>query len=1462
MRKQLILTFILIFSSILSGQDIYRFEHFDSQDGLSQNTVSSILCDKNGFLWIGTMNGLNRYDGYNFKVYKGQTQNQNFFTNNRVIDLWQDSLGFIWLETYDHYFHYFNAKREAFRSIPDYNDPQFAKIKQSSCFLQYSNNEIWIGTEGRGTYFLKYQREIDSYVSTQISDKGRYNITNNNVRFIIADEDSSVWVGTQKGINLLKRKTFNSNSFEFQHLFINYSFTSAIETQNEIWFSTKKSGIIIFDKKTASYHFLNSGNTPQITNNEILKLYKSKQGHVFIALKNEGVLLFDSDTKQWSKLSIKGNNVDHIYFDLFNNAWITTEVYGVNKINLTTLTSESFQLTEQKQKAITDQERHVFYEDRDSNLWIGLHGGALAFYNRKQNIFNKYINNPSKNYSISSNIVHCIKEDNTGLMWLGTGQYKGGLEKVIKRNEAFQHLLPKQNLDQITDNLVRALVEDPNKCIWVGTKSGELYIYNKDLKPIGHFGGNKFLYKDLFSTNVYSLFIDHNKHIWIGTKGEGLFISKEPIPDKTEHYKQIQFYHYRYNSNDSASLASNNVYSIEQDQQNNIWIGTYGNGVCKTSTNYESLSFHRYNSNNSQLSNDLVRKVKVDSDSNLWVGTSFGLNILYSDSIKQNNIQFKSFFKDINNPDLINYNDVVEIYEDSKRQIWFGTFGGGVNLTKLPISQDVQFETLTSNDGLSNDVVFGIVEDKNNRLWLSTEYGLNRYDQNTNSFEIFNESNGLSFNNFSENTCYRLNDGRLLFGGSNGVEIISPELIRISSVANKTQLTNFQLFNKDVVVGEKKSPLTQSISFTEKVTLTHLQSSFSIEYSSLDFLDPGKIQYAFILDGFESEWNYVGNQTKATYTNLPNGVYTFRVKNTNRAGHWNNEYRELTIEILPPWWKTTLAYLAYAVFLFGIFFTVRFIISQIHKYRNDLLLEKKINELKLRFFTNISHEIRTPLTLILGPLEDILNENSISEDIKKQLILMRKNTKRMLQLINQLLDFRRIQNNKMSLKIQSIDLNEFTQNIFNSFIPLAKHNGITFKFIPFESKVSIWADIIKLDSIIYNLISNALKYTPKGKNVTVSVHIDPLGKYAKVNVKDEGPGIPNENISDIFTRYVILNNQNNMSSGIGLSLAFELAKMHAGNIDLKSEVGKGSSFCFSIPLDREKILKQNANTTIEEQTEDFIQHHEEFGVLIDKLKIPENIENAPAILLVEDNPQISNYIKDKLSSYFKCYTAENGLEGLKKAEMHNPDIIVTDIMMPQMDGIEMTKKLKDNFSTCHIPVIMMTAKSDIQDQISGYETGAEAYITKPLNSNYLIAVINSLIKQRKLVIAKYRDNKTIDPKTLKVNTKDEEFMDELLNYVQTNYAQDLSIETVAEHCCVSRTVLYNKIKGLTGLSPLEFIRQIKLKIALELLQKGYSVSDAAFKIGYSDVKYFSKQFKMMFGYPPSQVKKDLQSNAR
>ncbi len=1448
----------LLVTAYTSGQNVFRFEHIGTEQGLSQNTGMSILFDSKGFMWIGTWNGLNRYDGYEFKVFKGQAENIRIFTNNRVTKIWEDRRGFIWVETYDGYYHYFNPESETFSTVPQY-ESNVTSNNKITCFLQYADDIILLGSSNAGIYLLRYDPEKGTYAASQYLDRGNYALSNNNVRFIHSDKNRNIWIGTKKGINFLSGTDIIKQQLNFQHQFVNASFTAFCEGDNELWFGTGEDGIIIFDRTTSEFHFINKKTTPEIPSDKISHVYRTTTGRYILGFSGSGIMISDVNGKNWTSLPFHGKTLTGIYEDRFHQVWLTALEFGVTRVDTKTLTSGYYVLTPEESKHLTDLERPQFYEDKENNLWIGLHGGGLGLYQRQTDQFRFFRNDPKDPNSISSNIIHSIAEDNTGQLWLGTGQFLGGIEKVILENPGFKHqLLEKDRVDML-DNVVRAIMEDRNHYLWVATKAGRLHLFDNDLKKVAIFDSLRGIGKESVRNNTYSLFNDRDGYMWIGTKGDGLTVSTQPVQGTAEHYQRIHYKRFKFSSDDTTSLGNNNIYSICQDSAANIWVGTYGNGLSLIKNPHEKdVKFIRINQQNSNLSSNLVRYLLVDRFGNLWVATAFGLNLLEKKNIESGNYHFSTFFRNPEDNNGLSYNDVIHIFEDSKGRFWLGTFGGGADLLEFQSGQKVSFKHFTSENGLSNDVIFGILEDNRGNIWFSTENGLIKLNEEKGNIEIYNKYNGLNFNNFSENTCFKRKDGTLCFGGYMGFEVVYPENLIPGQFKPRIELTNFLLFNKEVPINHSGSPLKKNISFTEKVTLRYNQSSFSINFSALDFLDPGKVNYSYILENFENDWNIVGNQHKATYTNLSPGRYVFRVKSLRSNGLEGSEERTLIIHIRPPWWKTIPAYLAYLIILVTVILSISKTATRLSRYRNELLVEKKVNELKLQFFTNISHEIRTPLTLIIGPIEDMLSMTGISPKNRTLMEIIRKNAKRMLYLTSQLLDFRKIQNNKMVLKIKEIDIVVFAREIFESFIPLAKHKGIHYTFqADFESS-KIFADPSKLDTIIYNIISNAIKFTSQGKRVGLKIMNNEAENSVDICVSDEGPGIPQKNLSDIFSRYTILSNRDFAGTGIGLSLSYELAKLHKGDILISSIEGEGSTFTIRLLKGRDHFSEVALVQTGEMNGQEIHFRHQEEEMEVGKPEeIPGTSNDAPnknVLLIVEDNQEILNYVSQGLKSLFTCLEAKNGEEGLHIARNMNPDLIITDIMMPGMNGMEMTRKLKEEFSTCHIPVIMLTSKVEMSDQIAGIETGAEAYIIKPFNMEYLKAVAGNLLHQRMKVIAHYTGRKDIGLESVKVATRDDEFLKKIIMFIEENYDIEFSMDTLAASCCVGRTVFYNKVKGLTGLGPLEFTRKVKLKIASQLLEKGYNVSEVAYKTGFSDVKYFSRQFKAQFGVSPSKQK--------
>ncbi|MFA9389535.1 MAG: two-component regulator propeller domain-containing protein [Prolixibacteraceae bacterium] len=1456
--------FLIVFAYLAvhsTAAEIDRFEFFTTDDGLSQNTITSILCDSRGFLWFGTYNGLNRFDGYHFKVYQNSNQTPGILTNNRVTNIWEDQKNFLWFETYDGYFHRYNPVSESFFTLPKYLQSPEEKYSKMNCFYQYSPEEIWLGSSNSGVYRLVYDSLQNEYVSEQFLSRGQYSISNNNIRFITSDRDSNLYIGTKNGLNVLPYADMKAHSFYYQHYFSDLKFTSSVVQKNEVWFGTENSGVVVYYLDTKSFYVFNAENSPLKENSiDILKL--SSQGNVLIG--GADLYIFQPVLKRWLTVEIEGDHIDKIFEDYSGVLWVTTGKFGVQKVDQLTGTSKHFDLAPENIKYLSDKQRPYFYEDSNHILWICLHGAGLAQYNRQEDKFSFFRNNPLDPKSISSNTIMCATEDQNGNLWVGAG-LDGGINKVILKNPAFTAIQFKSDFKDNVENIVRSVFEDQNRVLWVAAKGGELKLYNEQLNEIRPGLNYPFSpVKDLVF-NVYAIFQDSRGYIWLGSKGAGVAVSAQPVDKTVRDYSKIKFYSYVNSPGNPNSLCNDNIYSIVEDIGGNIWIGTYGAGLSMTKPDHvRNLTFTSINTENSNLTNDLTRQLLIDSKNNLWVATTFGLNKLDSAKLIKGSYDFECFYHDIDDANSICYNDVVHVFEDTNNNIWLGTFGGGVSV----INTKNKIHNYTHVDGLINQEVYGITEDREGFIWFSTGNGLSRLDPRSKSFENFNKSNSLSTNSFSENSCAKARDGRLVFGSIRGIEVVDPSKIEPRKYSSHVTFTNFQLFNNDMDVNTPESPLTESILCTDEIVLAHNQSSFGVEFSAMNFLDKSKTQYAYFLENFDNNWNYIGTERKATYTNLKPGEYVLKVKAALWNDNWENEETSMRIIIQAPWWQTNLAYIIYLiVFIFGTFMITRSVI-RVNSYRNELKVEKAVNEVKLQFFTNISHEIRTPLTLILGPIEDLLADSKFPSDYRSTLLLVQKNGQRMLHLLNQLLDFRKVQNKKMTLKITPVNMVEFTRGIFDNFVPQAHHKQIDFQFNAICEPELVWVDPHRMDSVIFNILSNAFKFTPKGSCVNVSIDQNKRQNEVYIKISDGGPGIKSKDIPLLFNRYSILSGESDSENGtgIGLNLSHEVVKIHGGEIRVESLPGKGSDFTIVLKTGNSHFsgksnifsLDPNFNTIIPvKQLAD-----EQTDLSTELLSTEKTVvaSEKKTVLVVEDNQQILKYIADALSNNYSVITAKNGREALTELEAYPPDLIISDIMMPVMGGIEMTKIVKANFETCHIPVVLLTAKSSVDDQILGIESGAEAYVLKPFNMAVLKTMIANILEQRKLVLKKFGSTPSIEVSDLKINSKNKEFLELLVKYIEENHNNhDFSIVQLAEHFCVSRTVFYNKIKSLTGLSPIELIRQIKLKIAAQMLLSGYNVNEVADKIGFSDTRYFSKQFKEMFGESPSKYKKRNQS---
>lgn len=1462
MLSRLFLVFIVVFSrySQVLADEIERFEHLNSRDGLSQNSVLSIYCDNKGFIWLGTFDGLNRYDGYTFRIFKAEPGKLNTLTNNRVSRIWEDSLNFIWILTYDGYVHWYHPAREEFTTIPFYYQSEEEKNSHFTTFYQENETEIWIGTSNSGLYYLNYDSLKNDYDVTKYLSRGISSITNNEIHFILSDRCNTLWIGTKQGLNMLEYAVRGSNQVRFQHLLIGLNFTVAATTDSLIWFGTKAHGIQMYNCQTRNFKGLPNA-LKTLDNNEITVLKVVNQQYLIIGTASNGLYNYDLNNSSLSKYRLNGNSIRSIYEDAFHKVWINTEKFGVTYLDPKAGYTRYYQLTPSDIEPLVDDERQYFFEDSDNNLWIGMHGAGLALFDRLSEKFRYYRNNPDDPFTLSSNFVHCLTQDKSGILWLGTGQINGGVNRAVPRISYFQHIIPKSNVENMADNVIRCVFQDRNNNVWAATKSGNLYVYDSTFKELTVLRELPLENSNLPGYNIYSMVQDSEGYLWLGSKGGGIAVSMKPLQNLKPDYRNIKFRLYQHSEHNNKSLSNNNIYSIIEDDRNNIWIGTYGGGLnlVEERTNTQ-LKCRRFNTSNSNLSANDIRNVFQDSKGRIWIATTFGLNLMRQYEHYEDSVDFRLFTYEPLSDSSISYNDIVHIYEDSDGNLWIATFGGGLNRLVHYSEQSVIFQHFNHTDGLVNDAVYGILEDKLGNLWLSTERGISKFNPENISFDNYDQDNGLQSDNFSENTCSPMIDGRLIFGSTSGILVIDPKNITKESYIPPIVFTNFQLFNKDVDIHASDAPFHEAIEYLDRIVLKHYQSSFSIEYAALSYFDPNKNAYQFKLVGFEDQWNDVGNLTRATYTNLSPGKYAFQVKASGSDGTWNPLPRTIQIRILPPWYRTVWAYIIYFIVFIILAEITRRILTRFNRMRRDLLVERRVNDIKLQFFTNVSHEIRTPLTLILGPLADIKAHTKLPAPIKRAIEIMDLNGKRMLRLVNQLLDFRKIQKGKMRLKLQEFDIVRFVSEVIENFSPLAKQKHIHLSFHSDINHQMIWADPDKLDSVLFNVLSNAFKFSSARKNISIRIG-QPTNNFIEIQCIDEGKGIPKEKIPVLFQRYTPLSGSdvNYQGTGIGLALSYEIMQLHGGEIDVESEEGKGSRFFIRLRLGKEHFIAQDfaeEEIAIGEPHHRKLEESEEPEI---KEKLPaEKFMNKPifSILLVEDNNEIVGYIQHILEPAYEVLISKNGVEALEMLEKHHPDLIVTDVMMPEMDGIEFTLKLKNNFETSHIPVIMLTAKSQIEDQIHGIESGAEAYILKPFNASYLKAVVLNMLKQREIIMKRFFDRRKTLAEGIKITTKDEKFMQDIQKIIEKNYSDpEFNVERLVEVSTVGRTVFYNKIKGLTGIAPVEFLRSMRLKIASNLLiDSGYNVSEIGYMSGFNDIKYFSKCFKNQFGMTPTEYK--------
>ncbi len=1340
--------------------------------------------------------------------------------------------------------------------------------------IQGHDGLIWIATNGEGLY---------QYNGTDLkvykhNPKDSNSINSSIVNTLFLDSDDTIWVGTEEGLN---KYDLTLDAFEeikisgIQSEDENYSIFSIRETSNKsLLIGTPGNGLYKLAPNTLSIQKINERLSLNSTNIIINSMLPIEDGNMLLGT-NSGLFIYNETLNIWEKKRFETANgpeeidyaIESLAIDKENNLLIGTFNRGLVRINTSSeiYTSEVFDFTK---KRIFDIEI-----TSDHTILCATENDGLFVLEANGKVTENYRYNKTGPDNILSNSIWSICLDAQDRIWIG--YYNRGIgvyDALYDKFSDLQSIPNKKN--SLQSPSVTGIVQDDDNHLLIAMDGGGIDKYNLKTKEFFHLSGNTNI-KGLDKLDVQTIYLDKKRNLWAGTWSSGIYYLKKG---------SNTFINYN-TANTKGRLTSNRITGFSEDSEGTIWIATYFGGLHSFNSKTKEFLSHSNDSFKIIYGNEgHIRAVFVDHNDNIWLGTPKGLfKVISSDKATYQTIA-------INEP--ISNNAIVEdkintrtIFEDSKDNIWFGTYGKG--LGKIT-TQNNHIEWFHTKEGLSIENISSIIEDNNNNIWVSGDTGLSMLDTQTKEFSNYNKEDGLLVNNFNFNSVLKDNNGILYFGSYEGIDYFNPNKIIQNQNEPIVYLTDFKLFNTSVVPAAKGSTLTKNISEIQKLTLKPSEFVFTLEFAAINFTRANTNQYAYYLEGFEENWNYVGNNRSATYTNLSPGDYTFHVKASNNDGVWAENPLSLPITILAPWWATSWAVLLYILLFIGLAWSINWFLNKRLEDKRTLKLEREqrqqedlLNEKKIQFFTNISHEFRTPLTLIINPITDIIESNQmkLNKGLKDKHRIIYRNAQRMKNLIDELMDFRKLHLNRLTLNASQIDAFKFVKEVVEHFEEEAFEKNIILTTESDDKESDFWADPGLLEKVIFNLLSNAFKATAENGIITLGVYVSkekilfPLVNKdipvsaLEIIIEDTGFGISKEDIEHIFERFYRAKDRNQQyyggsGTGIGLELVQSFVELHKGKVEVQSEDGEGTKFKLLFPLGKEHLFE---STTI-------IPSLPKFNANIDptQVEIDSNTGNPieattslsfidkdkKTILLVEDNKDLRNYIKTKLRTEYTVIEAENGQKGIQLALKGLPDIIITDIIMPEMDGFEFCKKIKEDLKTSHIPVIMLTAKAMSSDKIKGIDSGADAYLNKPFEMKLLRSYLKRLLVSRQQSLQKnIHENNTI---TLLEHTTaiDKTFMQRVLDFITENISEpDLNVEYLAEDMALSRSQLYRKIKSITGLTATELIRKIRLEKAKRMIENGSeSISEVGFKVGFSSPSYFSKCFKNEFGVLPTELK--------
>ncbi|WP_273157953.1 hybrid sensor histidine kinase/response regulator transcription factor [Bacteroides fluxus] len=1322
----------------------YMFKHLEVKDGLSNNQVNAIYKDSNGFMWFGTASGLNRYDGYDVKIYRSQKDDMKSLPDNYIETIQEDGAGNLWILTGAGYAIY-NSGTDSFdRNVGAWMWNIGIDGVPSKVYID-TEKAYWLFMAGKGVYRYKTGMKAAERVKLSLEELSGGGIT------------------------------------------------SMVECDEGILMAYDDGTLSCIDKEKLELKWVNRDIPAELETDEVntFDLFADRDGRVWV-YSVIGVWIYDLPRKTWELRSPRSNTYNIV---------------------------------------------RALAQDKYGNIWVGRDQDGIDVIDKNRQ-HTHLANDPNNERTLSNNTITSLYEDVAGTMWVGT--YKKG---VSYYNES----IFKFGMADVGD--INCVEDGGEDIVWLGTNGSGLIRWNTvtgEQKIFSHTADSRSLSSDV----VVSLLLDSSGRLWAGTFWGGL-----------NCYDGNRFIRYRSEKETVQSSVYDNIWALAEDKDKNIWIGTLGGGVqC---LNPRTGMFTTYSTGNSNLVSDYISSLAMGRDNTLIIGTSAGMAFMDLATKEITNFTGTHSGKTHFSNQTIN-----QVYEDSRGLVWVATREG---LNVYDPKQDELYEVPLKPD-FSKLFILGIEEDDRKGIWVSTGGELINImlsvDSQTGKLSFrcytYNDKDGLQSCDFNQRSLKRLHTGEIVVGGLYGLNRFRPDNIKYNRTLPKVMFTGFQLFNEEVRVGKEykgRVILSEALNKAKEVVLDYEQNAFTVLFASDNYVLPEKTRYFYKLEGFNDDWlASMSDMHRVTYTNLAPGTYILKVKATNSDGYAGTAEASLKIVILPPFWMTPWAYACYIFLLIGGLLLALYAVQRrernkfrIRQMEQDAQKTEEVNQMKFRFFTNVSHELRTPLTLIISPLESMIKEPADGKQLDK-LKMMHRNALRLLNLVNQLLDFRKNEMAGLHLTLSEGDIVAYVQNICNSFLMLSEKKNVHLTFFSAVESLNMAFDEDKVGKIVMNLLSNAFKFTPDGGRVDVSLEVlKGSPETLEIKVSDTGIGVKDEDKERIFERFYQAEHEGEghrtTGSGIGLSLVRDFVTLHGGAVRVFDNAGQGSVFVVDIPVKHSVV---NVATPLSEEAaaEDAA-----------ALEVPEteNGEEAmqdgdkkkPLVLIVDDNEDFIAFMKDSLSLYFSVQSAPDGAAAWKMIPGLMPDLVVSDLMMPEMDGNELCRLVKTDKCTRNIPFILLTAKQSVENKVEGLTIGADDYVTKPFNMEVLILRMRKLIDLSSR--SKLRTRIDPEPSEIVITSLDEKLIENAIKYVEENISRsDLSVEELSHELGMSRVHLYKKLLQITGKTPIEFIRIIRLKRAAQLLRESQqNVSEIAYQLGFNNPKYFSKYFKDEFGVLPS-----------